>query len=507
MGFTSTVAAAGLLLTAKVTAGQVRTSDLVGDCNSSSIQLIHPQCTKLQNAFSNLVILQDGSSYSSANQRWSETAELHPTCIVQPSSADILSGFIKTLVEGECPFAIKSGGHNPWAGVNDIDEGVVVDLSNIHEVSLSYDRTSVKLGAGGKWGDVYKALEPQGMMVPGARASGVGVGGMTLGGGLSYFTPRVGLTADNVVDFEVVLASGDVVHATDSENTDLFYSLKGGSSNFGIVTRMDVKAFQNGEIWGGEIVSPINATDDALKHLVDFVTNSNTDVNTAVELVFNLNTTSGDQRIISIVANTAGNADSALLKPFQSLPKVADTSRKTSMSNLSEELQGRLPAGQRYAFATVTFQNDLEALKQVHNISLTVFDEYKDVKDVTWNLVYEALPVYLQSFGKNPLGLNYTSTDRIAIVLTATWIDAGEDEQLTKAANDWVDRIQEWTNVNGKSSPLELLPYAAPFQNPLGSYGDDNVKFLQEVAKKYDPDQVFQKLVPGGFKISTAGGR
>ncbi|KAF2167312.1 hypothetical protein M409DRAFT_66307 [Zasmidium cellare ATCC 36951] len=469
MGFSSTVVAAGLLFAASVIAGDVRASDLVGDC------------------------------------RWSETAELHPTCIVQPSSADVLSGFVKTLVQGECPFAIKSGGHNPWAGVNDIDEGVVVDLSKINEVSLSYDRTSVKLGAGGNWGDVYKALEPQGMMVPGARASGVGVGGMTLGGGLSYFTPRVGLTADNVVDFEVVLASGEVVHATDSDNTDLFYSLKGGSSNFGIVTRMDVKAFQNGEIWGGEIVSPINATEDALHHLNDFVTNSNTDVNTAVEVVFNLNTTNGEQRIISIVADTAGNADSSLLKPFQSLPKVADTSRKTSMSDLSEELQGRLPAGQRYAFATVTFQSDLDALKQVHNISLAVFEDYKDVKDVTWNLVYESLPLDYQNFGPNPIGLNYSTTDRIALVLNPTWLDATQDDQVAKAANDWVDRIQEWTNVHGKSSPLELLPYAAPFQDPLEFYGDDNLKFLQEVAKKYDPDEAFQKLVPGGFKVSKAG--
>lgn len=395
------------------------------------LKLTLPQCTLIHNDFSNLVILQDGSSYSSANQRWSETAQLHPTCIIQPSSAEDLSSFIKTLVQGECPFAIKSGGHNPWPGVNDINDGVVVDLSNINEVSLSYDRTSVKLGAGGKWGDVYRALEPQGMMVPGARASDVGIGGMVLGGGLSYFTPRVGLTADNVIDFEVVLASGDIIHATDANNTDLFYSLKGGTSNFGIVTRMDVKAFQNGQIWGGKIVSSIDSTEDALHHLSEFVTNSNEDVNAAVELVFNLNTTSGEQRIISIVADTASNANSLLLQSFQSLPKLADTTRTTSMGDLSDELQSRLPAGQRwvslhshalllelmyvvrYLFATVTFQNDLDTIQQVHNISLTVFNDHSDTPNVTWNLVYESLPSYYQSFGDNPIGLNYSSADRI----------------------------------------------------------------------------------------------
>lgn len=222
-----------------------------------------------------------------------------------------------------------------------------MDLSNIKEVSLSGDRTSVKLGAGGKWGDVYKTLEPFGMMVPGARAAGVGVGGMVLGGGLNYFTPRVGLAADNVINFEVVLADGKIVDANAENNSDLFRALKGGTSNFGIVTRIDMKAFGNGQIFGGEIVSPINATDDALYHLHEYVTNSGEDVNTAVEVVFNLNTTSGAQRIISIVANTASNPESILLKPFQSLPKLADTSRNTTMSDLSTELQSRLPAGER----------------------------------------------------------------------------------------------------------------------------------------------------------------
>lgn len=77
---------------------------------------------------------------------------------------------------------------------------------------------------------------------------------------------------------------------------------------------------------------------------------------------------------------------------------------------------------------------------------------------------------------------------------------------MAEAANDWVDRIQEWTNVHGTSSPFELLPYSAPFQDPLGSYGVSNLKFLQDVAKKYDPKEVFQKFAPGDFRVSKAGG-
>lgn len=306
----------------------------------------------MSNRFPTLVFLPDGTGYAEANERWSATAELAPMCIVRPDTADLVSNFLETMIDGtrlngSCPFAIKSGGHNPWPGVNDIDTGVVLDLSYLNETGLSYDRNYVRLGVGAKWGIVYESLRPSEMLVPGARAAGVGVGGLTLGGGLSYFTPRVGLTADNVLDFEVVLASGDIIHANAGNNSDLFFALKGGTSNFGIVTQVDVKAFSNGYVWGGEIVSPINVTDDVLHHLNEFVTNSNEDTNAAVEVVFNLNTTSGEQRVISIVADTAGNAESSLLKSFQGLPKMADTSRNTSMADLSEELQSRLPAGQR----------------------------------------------------------------------------------------------------------------------------------------------------------------
>lgn len=77
---------------------------------------------------------------------------------------------------------------------------------------------------------------------------------------------------------------------------------------------------------------------------------------------------------------------------------------------------------------------------------------------------------------------------------------------MAEAANDWVNRINEYTNGHDKSSPLELLPYSAPFQDPLGYYGDDNLQFMKEVAKKYDPNEVFQNLVTGDFRVSKAGG-
>ncbi|KAL4757313.1 uncharacterized protein BDW70DRAFT_163654 [Aspergillus foveolatus] len=106
---------------------------------------------------------------------------------------------------------------------------------------------------GTKWGDVYKAPEPLGVAVPGGRADTVGVGGLLIGGGLSYFANLYGLACDNVLSFEIVLGNGTITTAGSTTNTDLFRAQKCGGSNFGIVTRVTLRAFKQARLWGGLI--------------------------------------------------------------------------------------------------------------------------------------------------------------------------------------------------------------------------------------------------------------
>lgn len=140
------------------------------------------------------------------NDRWSETAILQPSCIVLPASADDVSIAIKTLAHSgsesrsACHFALKSGGHNPYAGFNNIDCGVSVDLRNINQITVARDRTYVSLGSGARWSNVYAVLDGLGLAIPGAECSNTGAGGVILGGGISYFMPRVGFVADNIIN-------------------------------------------------------------------------------------------------------------------------------------------------------------------------------------------------------------------------------------------------------------------------------------------------------------------
>lgn len=134
-------------------------------------------------------------------------------------------------------------------GASNIQNGLTIDLRHLSLVEVSSDRSLTRVGTGNTWQAVYKKLEPLRLAVVGGRHGGVGVGGLTLGGGISFFSGLHGLACDNVLEFQVVLANGSIVVADTDCHADLYWALKGGGNNFGIVTRMDLATFKQGDMW------------------------------------------------------------------------------------------------------------------------------------------------------------------------------------------------------------------------------------------------------------------
>lgn len=141
---------------------------------------------------------------------------------------------LKTIKFLKLKFATRSGGHSPNPGWSSIGEGgILLDLQKLNAISVSDDKKVASIGPGQRWGKVYETLDAYELSVIGGRIPQVGVGGLILGGGFFHFSGRYGLAADNVKNFEVVLADGSVVNANAGSNSDLFWALKGGGPNFG----------------------------------------------------------------------------------------------------------------------------------------------------------------------------------------------------------------------------------------------------------------------------------
>lgn len=226
---------------------------------------------------------------------WSNSAKIKPACIVRPANAQEVSTAVTTLVAARIPFAVRSGGHTQWAGSNNIRDGVTIDLGRLSWTRYDAASETVDIGPGGRWREVYPELRKHGRAVAGGREGNVGVAGLILGGGNTFFTPRHGFACDNVVAFEVVLADGRVVAADADTHADLFWALKGGSLNFGIVTNFRMRALPSGEIWGGLTLLPKQVTPQAAVALTEFTDAMEQDPDSNLLCFFAYTGTSSDQ--------------------------------------------------------------------------------------------------------------------------------------------------------------------------------------------------------------------
>lgn len=418
-----------------------------------------------------------------------------------------------------CPFAVKSGGHMPFAGANNIDGGVVLDLSRIDSTHLSADRKTVSIGPGSTWQAAANKLDGTGIGIPTGRCPSTAVGGVTLGGGISFFAPKIGFAADNVLNYEVVLASGAVVNANATSNPDLWTALKGSGGNLGIVTRFDFAAFSQPYLWSAGIPLP---ADESSTHLALTAMSGITQMHRmfpklAYGNMFSFNASrkpfeggiwnsvvySGDdikELALPAVPVTVDGVTTEL--------KLTNYMRETTLAALLEE-SDTFPWEYRNYIATIAFVNDLPTLSHVHDVTVELYKTVRDVHDMEWLFAYEPLPhmfsEHSMSRGGNVLGLNCTKDDLILMQLAPRWKSASDDKVMQDTAKQWVKQIKGYTESVGKASDYLYLNYADGFQDPIAAYGEDSVKFLRGVSEKYDSNGVFQKAVKGGFKIPGMG--
>ncbi len=187
------------------------------------------------------IVLPGDPAYDEARRVWNGMIDRRPRAIVQAAGIDDVRAVVRYARQSGLPLAIRGGGHNV-AGNGVVDGGIVLDLGGLDRVDVDVDAHLVRVEAGAKLGDIDRATEPFGLVVPIGVVSGTGIAGLTLGGGVGWLTRAYGLTIDSLVGAEVVTATGELVRASQTENPDLFWGLRGGGGNFGVVTSFTFRA-------------------------------------------------------------------------------------------------------------------------------------------------------------------------------------------------------------------------------------------------------------------------
>ncbi|MEJ2006526.1 MAG: FAD-binding protein, partial [Cyclobacteriaceae bacterium] len=180
--------------------------------------------------------------------------------------------------ENDLLIAVRGGGHN-GAGLGICDDGLVIDLSGINYVKVDQRKNTVVVGGGNVWGEVDHATHAYGLAVPAGIISTTGVGGLTLGGGVGYLSRKYGLTIDNLLEADMVLADGSCVTVNKDSYEDLFWAIRGGGGNFGIVTSFTFQAHPVSTVYGGPTLWPIEKTEEIMEWYHDFIKDAPEDLN------------------------------------------------------------------------------------------------------------------------------------------------------------------------------------------------------------------------------------
>jgi len=435
-------------------------------------------------------------------QYWNaRNSDYTPSCVVYPTSAQDVSIAIQAIRSSGSTFAVKTAGHNPNPYFSSVDKGVLIDLSRLNAKSYDPVTTLATYGPSHTFAEVYEYFHQFGRTVVGARLGGVGTG-LALGGGLSFLSSAHGLAADTFRELEIVLPSGEIVIASATKNSDLFWACKGGGGNaYGIVTKYTVQSVPSGTFFGGNIIYLFSQVEAIGQALADF-TRYNTDPKAAIIGTFNILGTPDlglnlDQAgILFLVYDGEDPGDT--FKNFTDIPHVISTLGKKSYIDI---INSPVP------FAAQASRGDNTFRVQAHHIDN---DAWKGVvaKYRAWALANKS-KYLLTSLDWQPIPKTLTDASKAQggnamdmpdgpwfwfcyLVTTLPGMPQAEYDAIQASFKALVESTPRTPGL-----PL-FINDAHADQLPLQSFS--TFPRLQQIKKKYDPDNFFRTKT-GGFSF------
>ena len=444
---------------------------------------------------------------------WSTScAAIKPQCIIFPKTPSEMSRTIQILRDNTEDFAIKSGGHSPnhyWAS---IDDGPLISTQRLDQVLLDQNTGVVTVGPGTRLDEVAKALDGTGWTFVGGRIGNTGVGGLVLGGGLSYMSAQYGWTSSTVIQYEVVLANGTVVIASDSQHSDLYHALKGGGNNFGVVTAYTLQAFPQGDIWGGNIAfaNTPGLSTKLLKAVRDF-TEYNTDHKAAVILTAERATADLIDSWIMFLFYDGPTPPPGTFSNFTDLKPITNTLRTRSYADMIAWSNWVVLPGVVVTMSTETIVIPKEADSE--KVMDAIYAHWRDMSDRTRLVPGIIASIAFQPFprviARNALDSGgdlidaEDDVDRLIIEMNYQFLLQTDYAKIDAIMQDTYNGIRDlvvgW-QADG-TLPDAYLPLMANYafyrQDYWGRLKPTSRAFARQVVDAYDPEGLFRTRTGG----------
>lgn len=335
----------------------------------------------------------------------------------------------------------------------------------------------------------------------------VGTGGLVLGGGISFFSSRYGFACDGVRNYELVVADGAILQVNASSYPDLFWALRGGGNNFGIVTRLDLETFPQGEMWGGSMTVLVDdgSRSQLVQALEAFAHRAPEDLDAHAYEAFVYVQAQDSYVAVSELTHAGGVAEPAIFENFTRIPHVASTLRKANLTDLVQEVGAMNVNGLRESYSTRTFKADAETMDACLSIFMSEVLAIKKVAGILPVMVFQPIPTsMIKNSSKNSgnnLGLDEDAGPLLLMSTSTWWADPSQDELVLGTMENVIGRCAEKAQEMGTSHPYIYQNYASRAQEVFEGYGEENLQRLRAISERWDSDGVFQKLQPGYFKL------
>ncbi len=438
--------------------------------------------------FKGRLIGPEDTDYGEARKVYNAMIDKRPALIARCADADDVAMAVRFAGARELLLAVRGGGHN-GAGLGTCDDGVVLDLSSLKQIEVDPEARTVRVGGGCTWGEVDNATNEHGLATPSGIISTTGVGGLTLGGGIGHLTRKCGLAIDNLLEAELVLATGERVRASADDHPDLYWAIRGGGGNFGVVTSFTFRLHEVDTVIAGPTFWPVEAGADVMSVYREFITAAPRELSGFFAFTsvppgppfpeeLHLRKVSGvvwcyvggEEDAAKAMAPLLDNVPEPLMHGVQPMPHPA----------LQSAFDGVYPEGDQWYWRA-------DFVKEVPDEAVQAHQEH-GAQMPTWKSTMHMYPIDGAAHDLGPTDTAWSYRD-------ANWgsVFAGVDPD---PAN--VNQIRDWT-VDYFDA---LHPYSAggAYVNMMMDEGQervrasyrDNYDRLARIKRQYDPDNLFR---------------
>ncbi len=432
---------------------------------------------ELRSALTGDVLEPADREYERARLCFNLLVDRRPTGIVRCLDARDVANALAFAQANDLEIAVRGGGHNP-AGHCAVDDGLVIDLSRMRNVEVDQENGVAVSEGGATWLDFDAATQAHGLVTPGGVVGSTGVTGLTLGGGIGHLTAQHGLTCDNLIAAELVTPAGEVIRASEGENPELLWGLRGGGGNFGVVTRVELRLHRLERVVGGLLDYEGDAVRDALRVFRDVDAQAGNEISIQCQI-----STNEDLTPTLDVAPCSTDGETEEIAALRTAPGLVDDGvREHGFLDQQRVFDPGYGVDRNYWKGHFVREMPDELID-------VLVDSMSALGRPPGAILIESLRGGPKDVDPETAALGYRDA-AFNVSVMASWTDPARDDEHIAWARETAAAIEPWSVSGGYANYMQA---DEPLDRVRAAYGSDNFARLQALKSRYDPGNVLHR--------------